>query len=414
MIEYNREEAIALLDSLLTKLASQVETYSGVNINDCDNLEIAIYLQQYGKEFISLIQGKNIKDELAEYNNETIDMVLSKMLPVAIELGLEKNLSRDFCIVDTPYSTKIYNQSEKGNPENPRAEWTMQNADWGDKWRYISEEKIKESNERLSEALKDLGFSNEKISEFLDTKDSENSSMELLNISFNRIIKEKEELNRKNEELRLSENNEIEREIEEIRANKTLSDQVRKELLRRRNALLLHKTLKLEEYKNQNAKAIEDLKSKMKSLLYDKVYNSGCKIIATAKVFSAMYDDDNITPNTVMQYVDEQGLLDDEGLKSVYPDYKVTTVKGKDIANYVFPKECYIIGHAQIGGGYGYHFVAIKSITTVVKNGKVIIKYEKSNSSNNDETREYSSEDPGDSPKKAKVFELRIFERIKE
>lgn len=41
-------------------------------------------------------------------------------------------------------------------------------------------------------------------------------------------------------------------------------------------------------------------------------------------------------------------------------------------------------------------------------------KYEKSNSSNNDETREYSSEDPGDSPKKAKVFELRIFERIKE
>ena len=50
----------------------------------------------------------------------------------------------------------------------------------------------------------------------------------------------------------------------------------------------------------------------------------------------------------------------------------------------------------------------------MVKNGKVIIKYEKSNSSNNDETREYSSEDPGDSPKKAKVFELRIFERIKE
>ena len=186
-------------------------------------------------------------------------------------------------------------------------------------------------------------------------------------------------------------------------------------MLKNRNATCYRKfLLKLEEYKNQNAKAIEDLKSKMKSLLYDKVYNSGCKIIATAKVFSAMYDDDNITPNTVMQYVDEQGLLDDEGLKSAYPDYKVTTVKEKDIANYVFPKECYIIGHAQIGGGYGNHFVAIKSITTVVKNGKVIIKYEKSNSSNNDETREYSSEDPGDSPKKAKVFELRIFERIKE
>ena len=299
------------------------------------------------------------------------------------------------------------------NGINPKtlARWI---ADWGDKWRYVSEKKIKESNERLSEALKDLGFSDEKISEFLDTKDSENSSMKSLKKELDNLIEDIRKINKQNEETKEYEKKEIEREIEEIRANKTLSDQVRKELLRRRNDLLLHKTLKLEEYKNQNAKAIEDLKSKMKSLLYDKVYNSGCKIIATAKVFSAMYDDDNITPNTVMQYVDEQGLLDDEGLKSAYPDYKVTTVKEKDIANYVFPKECYIIGHAQIGGGYGDHFVAIKSITTVVKNGKVIIKYEKSNSSNNDETREYSSEDPGDSPKKAKVFELRIFERIKE
>ena len=126
---------------------------------------------------------------------------------------------------------------------------------------------------------------------------------------------------------------------------------------------------------------------------------------------AAMYDDDSITPNTVMQYADKDGLLSDESLKSKYPDYKVTTVQEKDIANYIFPKDCYIIGKAIIGGGYGEHFVVIKSITTTVKNGNVIFKYEKSNSSNNDGIRDYSSEEPGKDSTKARVVELRVFER---
>lgn len=56
----------------------------------------------------------------------------------------------------------------------------MQNADWGDEWRHISEEKIKTSNDRLSETLKDLGFSDEKIAKFLETEDLKNNSIESL------------------------------------------------------------------------------------------------------------------------------------------------------------------------------------------------------------------------------------------
>ena len=90
--KYTRAEAIELTDSLIKKLSSKIETLSDVNINDCDNLEISIYLQQNGKEFISLIEKSNIKNELAEYNNQTIAMVLSKILPSAIELEKEKRL----------------------------------------------------------------------------------------------------------------------------------------------------------------------------------------------------------------------------------------------------------------------------------------------------------------------------------
>ena len=107
----------------------------------------------------------------------------------------------------------------------------------------------------------------------------------------------------------------------------------------------------------------------------------------------------------------KNGLRDDESLKSKYTDYKVTKVQEKDIANYVFPKDCYIIGRAVIGGGYGEHFVVIKSITSTVKKGNVFIGYEKSNSSNNDEIRDYSSEEPGKDSTKARVVELRVFER---
>lgn len=95
----------------------------------------------------------------------------------------------------------------------------------------------------------------------------------------------------------------------------------------------------------------------------------------------------------------------------MYKDYKVTRVKEENIANYVFPKDCYIIGQARIGGGFGNHFVVIKSITSTVKNGITILKYEKSNSSDNDRNRHYSSEDPGKDSTKAKVIELRVFER---
>ena len=67
MIEYTREEAIDLANSLIKKLSSKIETLNDMNINDCDNLEISIYLQQNGKEFISLIEKNDIKKELAEY-----------------------------------------------------------------------------------------------------------------------------------------------------------------------------------------------------------------------------------------------------------------------------------------------------------------------------------------------------------
>lgn len=103
VIKYTRAEAVELIDSLIKKLSSKIETLSEVNINDCDNLEISIYLQQNGKEFISLIEKNNIKNELAEYNNQTIAMVLSKILPSAIELELEKGLSKDFCIEEKNY-----------------------------------------------------------------------------------------------------------------------------------------------------------------------------------------------------------------------------------------------------------------------------------------------------------------------
>lgn len=206
--------------------------------------------------------------------------------------------------------------------------------------------------------------------------------------------------------------------MNEIHSDEAVSEQDRKELLKRKSALHMYKSIQLDKYKKENKKTIEDLKVKIKNikdnLLYHKVYNSGCKIISTAKVFSAMYDDDSITPNDVMQYVDKNGLLDDESLKSKYTDYKVTTVQEKDIANYVFPENCYIIGHARIGGGYGEHFVVIKNITSTVKNGNVFIEYEKSNSSNNDRDRNYTSEEPGNDSTKAKIFELRVFERIKE
>ena len=418
MIEYTREEAIDLANSLIKKLSSKIETLNDMNINDCDNLEISIYLQQNGKEFISLIEKNDIKKELAEYNNQAIAMVLSKILPSAIELGLEKNLSKDFCIVDTPYSTNDFDRAKEGEPENPKAVWTMQNSDWGDKWRYVSEERIKELNNQLSEALKELGYSDEKISIFLETENSISSSMSALTYSLNQLVSEKEKINKKNEDLRFNEIKKIEKEMNEIHSDEAVSEQDRKELLKRKSALHMYKSIQLDKYKKENKKTIEDLKVKIKNikdnLLYHKVYNSGCKIISTAKVFSAMYDDDSITPNDVMQYVDKNGLLDDESLKSKYTDYKVTTVQEKDIANYVFPENCYIIGHARIGGGYGEHFVVIKNITSTVKNGNVFIEYEKSNSSNNDRDRNYTSEEPGNDSTKAKIFELRVFERIKE
>lgn len=57
------------------------------------------------------------------------------------------------------------------------------------------------------------------------------------------------------------------------------------------------------------------------------------------------------------------------------------------------------------------HFVVIKSITSTVKNGNINFKYQKSNSSNNDGIRDYSSEEPGKDSTKARVVELRVFER---
>ena len=342
-------------------------------------------------------------------------MVLSKILPFAIELELEKNLSTDFCIVDTPYSTADFDNAKEGEPENPKAVWTMQNMDWGDKWRYLLEEKIRQANERLSVALHELGYSDEKISKFLETDDSSSSSVGELEMALDILLAKKQKINKQTEDLKFEEIKRIEKEMDELRSNTTLTEQDKKELLKRKSALHLYKAIQLEKYKKENEKAIEVLKSKIKNikenLLYDKVYKSGCKIISTAKIFSAMYDDDSITPNAVMQYVDKDGLISDESLNSKYTDYKVTTVQEKDIANYIFPKDCYIIGKAVIGGGYGVHFVVIKSITSTVKNGNINFKYQKSNSSNNDGIRDYSSEEPGKDSTKARVVELRVFER---
>ena len=413
--KYTRAEAIELIDSLIKKLSSKIETLSEVNINDCDNLEISIYLQQNGKEFISLIEKNDIMNELAEYNNQTIAMVLSKILPSAIELEKEKNLSTDFCIVDTPYNTATFDKAKEGEPKNPKAVWTMQNMDWGDKWRYLSEEKIRQANERLSVALQELGYSDEKISKFLETDDSSSSSVGELEMALDILLAKKQKINKQTEDLKFEEIKRIEKEMDELRSSTILTEQDREDILKRKNALHLHKSIQLEKYKEQNKKTKKELESKIKNikenLLYDKVYKSGCKIISTAKIFSAMYDDDSITPNAVMQYVDKDGLISDESLNSKYTDYKVTTVQEKDIANYIFPKDCYIIGKAVIGDGYGEHFVVIKSITSTVKNGNINFKYQKSNSSNNDEIRDYSSEEPGKDSTKARVVELRVFER---
>lgn len=415
MIEYTREEALELADSLIKKLSSRIEALSDMNITDCNKLEISIYLQQNGKEFISLVDKKDIKNELAEYNNQTIAIVLSKIIPSAIEFGLEKNLSKDFCIVDTSYNTNAFEIYKERKFLNPKASWTMQNSDWGDKWRYISEEKIKELNDRLSAALKELGYSDEKILGFLETEIADSSSVILLREALAKLYLEKKKSNKQIENLDSDEIKQIEIEMDEIRNNITLSAQERKERLQRKNALHIHKSMQLEKRKKQNADELERLKNKIerikKEFLYNKIYSSGCKIVSMAKIFSAMYDDESITPNVIMQYVDEEGLISDDSLKSVYKDYKVTRVKEKDIANYVFPRDCYIIGQARIGGGLGEHFVVIKSITSTVKNGMVILKYEKSNSSDNDEIRDYSSEEPGNDSRKAKVIELRVFER---
>ena len=71
----------------------------------------------------------------------------------------------------------------------------MQNMDWGDKWRYLSEEKIRQANERLSVALQELGYSDEKISKFLETDDPTKSSITLLKKSLDEFIDDTNKIN---------------------------------------------------------------------------------------------------------------------------------------------------------------------------------------------------------------------------
>lgn len=92
--EYTREEAIEKASSLIKKLSQRIEELSEITIGNCDNFEIALYLQKNGKEFTSLLEERDIKEELRDYDNETIAMVLGKILPVAIECGLEKEPGR--------------------------------------------------------------------------------------------------------------------------------------------------------------------------------------------------------------------------------------------------------------------------------------------------------------------------------
>ena len=413
---YTRNEAINLIEELNDLLSNKIAEENIKSFNDTETNETLIYFHNNGNEFISLLEQNDIKTLLEEYDNNTISFILGKLITIATAFSLKKDLSQEFYITENRYkTTTVYN-----------SDWVMQDPDWGDKWRYNSEEKIEELNEVLRNELLKHGFTEEEIPVLMETDDKKKSSIDNLIKNINKKIN----TNIPNEyeqcisplQKRIDG---IKKDINEL-AKSSIPD--KQERLTRKGAQLIYFNDEIVKLEAEKQKKIDELNYIKDNVLYEKLYKSGCKIVAMAKIFAAMYEDENITPETMIEYLDSNGNLDDKSLQSKYPDYKVTTVTANQIATYDIPENSYIIGKAILGGGLGEHFVVIKKIDINEINGNTVINYDFDRTSKNDSypdprdpnkniKRNYSSEPVTKNEidkNKGQITELRIFERTEE
>lgn len=98
--EYKREEAIKLIETILQKLTKKAEEMGERSLEDPQEDEAELYLRTAGTGFAESLKKAKLDSTLADYDNNTISVLLGKCILALAEFELEQELYEDFVIVE--------------------------------------------------------------------------------------------------------------------------------------------------------------------------------------------------------------------------------------------------------------------------------------------------------------------------
>ncbi len=394
------EDAILEIDNIsnfiLTK--SKIAYYSKLTDTSIDIVNK--FLENNYLNLKENLRKIDLKKTLLNYDNGTLFQILKKCYLISNSLSIQL-LGEYDTFTNTDYSVTIYSEDRYMQDSNSseKNKWVMQNSNWGDFWTTANEEQIKKLNNQLAEALKKLNYSELDIQRYTTNEEDNNITIKLKNELKNRIKSNEKTIKSYTEKLSAINNSSSSRSKTQEQYN-------------------------LEKNKDNYEKGISKLKkendvcNEVLTLLHDKVSQSGCKIVASAQLFSELLDDNKFDPKKVIPYTDKEGNLNSISIVNNFPNIHVKELSYEEIFYYNFPSNSFILAKADVKGGVGQHWVVVKQIRSKinVKTGTQLMIYDVIYSSSNDKDRYFTSDylnNPNLSTKsdtkKAKVTNLVIY-----